>query len=187
MRPRMWPRRPVYFPRMWALPLVLLAGLFAWSVGWVGVWSHPIAGHALAVDGDTLRIGGQRVRLTGIDAPELDQTCRDGSSNEWRCGEAARTFLVALLKGRDATCARSGRDVYGRTLATCTIEGRDVGAQLVAAGWALSDIGYPREEADARAAQLGIWSGSVVLPADWRRSHGVPADPFWEWIRSWFQ
>jgi endonuclease YncB( thermonuclease family) len=156
-----------------------------------GIWldgaGPPLTGRAAVTDGDTLRLGGQRVRLTGLDAPELDQTCVDAGGKEWPCGTRARQFLADLLKTGEVTCQRSGRDAYRRVLATCMMDSEDIGAKIVATGWAVADFRYGAEEAQARTAGRGIWTGSFVLPAEWRRSRGPAAPGLLEWIRSWFQ
>jgi endonuclease YncB( thermonuclease family) len=156
-----------------------------------GLWfdgaGPPLIGRAQVTDGDTLRLAGQRVRLTGLDAPELDQTCVGADGREWSCGAAARLFVAELLKGSDVNCRRSGRDVYRRVLASCTTDGQDIGARIVGAGWAVAEFGYGVEEGEARAARRGIWSGSFTAPAEWRHNHGVGTPSVWDWIRSWFQ
>src|SRR3569833_2030105 len=81
--------------------------------------SSPLAGHATAVDGDTLRLGGSRIRILGIDAPELSQDCTDRSGIDWPCGEVAREAMFSLLKGGDVICQPRGRDRYLRVLARC--------------------------------------------------------------------
>jgi len=188
MRHRVWGQRPRFSPRIWTIPLLLGLGAIMLTAAWLDRWPNQIQGRATAVDGDTLRIGDQRVRLMRLDAPELDQTCVDGNGAEWACGTAARSFLADLLKRDSITCARSGRDVYGRVLAACNLGEEDIGAHIVAAGWAVADFDYLAEEGRARAGRLGIWAGSFVPPAEWRRSRGndVPAG-IWGWIRSWFQ
>jgi endonuclease YncB( thermonuclease family) len=131
------------------------------------------AGAARVVDGDSLEMAGRRVRLYGIDAPEAVQTCKDGAGAEWRCGEAAREALSGLLDGHVARCESRGTDRYGRTLATCAVAGTpDLGAWMVAAGWAVAYDGrqrvYLAEESLARAAKRGLWGGAFERPADWR-------------------
>src|SRR5690606_39154980 len=86
----------------------------------------PIGGTATAGDGDSLRLGGERVRLLGIDAPELDQTCGRAGGGIWACGEAARRRLAELVAGVAVSCRPAGRDRYRRVLATCTAAGADV-------------------------------------------------------------
>jgi endonuclease YncB( thermonuclease family) len=142
----------------------------------------PLVGHAEAVDGDTLRLGRTRIRLAGLDAPELRQTCTDASGGSWPCGAAARDFVVDQLRSGDVFCAPSGRDIYRRTLAACTIAGIDLGHAIVDAGWAVGDLDYSVQQLSARGAARGIWSGNFVAPADWRRTHGTDTFDFWTWL-----
>jgi endonuclease YncB( thermonuclease family) len=153
----------------------------------------PISGEAMAVDGDTLRLEGQRIRLIGIDAPELEQTCSDAAGREWACGEKAQTALAAQLASGPLRCDPDGHDKYGRTLAYCSIGGSDLGAAMVRAGLAVSYPDYGAEEADARAARRGVWQGRFVMPREWRASGGnatAADDPprdwvtgLWNWLR----
>ena len=142
---------------------------------------RPIAGRAEVTDGDTLRIAGTRIRILGIDAPELAQTCTDASGKDWPCGAEAKAFVVGLVARQDLSCSLRGTDVYGRSLGTCMVGGQDLGQAVMVAGWAVSDGGYVAEEAGARAAGRGIWSGSFIAPAEWRRSHGEGGNGF-DWL-----
>ena len=77
-------------------------GAMAWCVAmlWVSsVSAQQLQGAARVVDGDTLRVAGERVRLFGIDAPEIGQPCRDGGD----CGAQSKAHLEALIGGRDVT------------------------------------------------------------------------------------
>jgi endonuclease YncB( thermonuclease family) len=167
--------------------LVVACVIVALAVGY-SLLKPPVTirGHAEIVDGDTLRIGDSRIRLTGLDAPELDQTCTDANDEHWDCGMDAKTFVIGLLAKRTATCISSAHDVYGRSLARCDAGQGDIGAAIVASGWAIADGGYGAEAADAKSKKLGIWSGAFVSPAEWRRSHGVRTPGLWDWITSWF-
>ncbi|QRG07534.1 thermonuclease family protein [Xanthobacter dioxanivorans] len=128
-------------------------------------------GAAYAVDGDTLDVAGARVRLAGIDAPELKQECvRDRRS--WPCGEVARRVLEESLKGA-VSCAGNGRDPYGRIVARCTVGGQDLADHMVREGLAVAYRGrdYAGSEAQAQAARRGIWAGSFQPPAEYRSDH----------------
>lgn len=130
-----------------------------------------IIGNAFAVDGDTLVVDGRRVRLKGLDAPEMSQTCQR-SSIAYRCGEEARAALRALIAGEKVSCLGRNFDRYERLLATCTVQGNDIGADLVRRGLAVSYGSYLEEETEARAARRGVWAGPFETPQDWRRRHG---------------
>ena len=128
-------------------------------------------GIAVVTDGDTVRLNGSPIRLKGIDAPEMRQSCRrDGRA--YPCGEVAKTALVDRLADRTLTCRITGRDRYQRALASCAVEGEDIGAWLVERGLAVGYGGeYGREEARARARRVGVWAGEFQRPTDWRREN----------------
>jgi len=146
-----------------------------------GAVYHPpaastLAGFATVIDGDTLRIGGEKIRISGIDAPELQQNCRDAQGRDWACGRAARQRMAALIHGREVSCTARGRDRYGRMLAVCAAGGTaDLGGALVRAGYALDYRRYTSDylaaEHAARAERRGIWQGKFEPPEDWRRRH----------------
>ena len=89
--------------------------------------SHqPITGPARITDGDTLRIGNERIRLFGIDAPEMKQSCNDDRGARYACGEVARDALRRHVGGAPVTCEPVDRDRYGRTVARCYARGEDL-------------------------------------------------------------
>ncbi|MDQ0471019.1 thermonuclease family protein [Labrys wisconsinensis] len=125
-------------------------------------------GRAYVIDGDTLALGSERLRLVGIDAPELGQSCEAGGIAV-PCGRRAREALRALVTA-GVRCEGHGRDVYHRVLATCTAGAGDLGARMVADGQAVADGCCWAEEAAARRARRGIWAGAFERPAAWRRA-----------------
>ncbi len=135
-----------------------------------------LAGRGRAVDGDTLELGGARVRLWGIDAPEARQRCR-ASGRWWSCGGLA----TAALRSRSGNvqCERRGKDAYGRVLAVCFERGEDINGWMVSEGWALAyrrfAADYVENEDRAREAGKGMHRGEFVNPWDWRR--GVRLKP----------
>lgn len=146
-------------------------------------------GAARAADGDSLRVGADRVRLVGLDAPELDQVCWRSDGSEWACGRDAQRLLSDLVAGGNVACAPLGTDKFGRTLARCEVAGTDLGAAVVSAGLAISRDDYGREESEARGARRGIWEGRFVDPRTWR-DEGPSDDPglgpleqLWTWLR----
>jgi endonuclease YncB( thermonuclease family) len=136
-------------------------------------------GRIAVVDGDTIRVGGETVRLFGIDAPERDQTCRRPDGTVWRCGDWAGTEARRLFQGKRAACAAQGTDQYGRTVAICTVDGRDMGEVLVTAGYARAYLRYSdrylETEKAAVVAGRGIFGSDMAAPEDHRAaSRPVP-------------
>ena len=151
------------------LAALILAALLIGAV-LLGRRPEILAGHARAIDGDTLELGGTRLRLVGMDAPELDQTC-DKDAGAHRCGEAAREALRGLIGRAAVECRISGRDRFGRGLAVCQTLGEDLGRILVARGLAVSFGRYEAEERQAERLRLGLWDGRFDRPSEWRRAH----------------
>ena len=130
--------------------------------------NEPVSGPARVLDGDTLDVAGTRVRLEGIDAPELGQTCAARNGGTWRCGSAAAIALERMIGNGPVDCSTQGTDKYGRALALCRAGGRDINADMVRAGLAWAFVKYSSRfvetEAEARRAGVGIWQ-AVTDPA----------------------
>ena len=128
------------------------------------------------IDGDTLKIGDVRMRLRGIDAPEINQFCQDERDVRWSCGARARDALLAFVGQGDLACVDDGVDKYRRMLTHCSAHAiDDIGAALVTAGWAINldnrgDGYYLREQEEAKREKRGIWRGAFQQPAAWRAS-----------------
>ncbi|SCX95533.1 thermonuclease family protein [Microvirga guangxiensis] len=152
--------------------LVIALALAAGSVVVLKPNERSLEGRAQVTDGDTIRIGEARIRLKGIDAPEMEQTCsRAGRS--YRCGDMARRALIDMVSGENVQCRAAGRDRYQRILARCTVKGSDIGARMVEDGWAVSyGRDYDLQEMRAQSRSVGLWSGEFERPQDWRRSRG---------------
>lgn len=140
---------------------------------------QTLVGDASAADGDSLTLGGQRVRLFGIDAPELDQTCeKDGAA--WSCGAAAKAQLAQLVSGQRVECRGQGADQYGRTLAVCSVGYGEINRIMVEQGWALAyrqySEAYIAEELRAKTGRRGIWASNFVRPSEYRQAK-MPAAP----------
>jgi endonuclease YncB( thermonuclease family) len=130
---------------------------------------------ATAIDGDSIRTANEEIRLIGIDAPELYQTCRDERGSEWACGREAHSFLRSLVSRGALTCTSNSTDRYGRKLAICSAGPiADVGEAMVRAGYAVNFMEgrYAAAEAEARSAKRGIWRGTFERPQEWRRRTG---------------
>ncbi|MEQ8348935.1 MAG: thermonuclease family protein [Sneathiellaceae bacterium] len=153
--------------------LVLIVILWSFPAG--AARDRPVlAGRASVIDGDTLEIHGERIRLSGIDAPEASQQCQTAAGAAWPCGRRAAQALDARIGSRVVSCQTQSRDRYGRFIATCHLETVDLGAWLVRNGWALAyrrySTDYVDEEHAARVDRAGIWAGAFVAPWVYRAS-----------------
>lgn len=137
-----------------------------------------VIGRASVVDGDTLEIQGERIRLWGVDAPESRQVC-NRPSGEYRCGQTAANQLDRWIAGRTVICVEDSRDRYRRMVARCEVGGEDIGGWLVRRGYALrypeyAGSAYLGQEFAARRDRAGVWAGTFDYPWDWRRARRNP-------------
>ena len=136
-------------------------------------YAEPIAGQATVIDGDTIEVHGERIRLNGVDAPESRQDCERADGSVYRCGKDAAFALSDFIARGTVFCERRGVDRYKRTIAVCQVRGDDIGAWLVRTGHALAfrrySTDYVPEEAVAENAKAGMWQGRFVPPWDWRK------------------
>jgi len=104
-----------------------------------------ITGKPRIVDGDTIHIGDTKIRLHGIDAPEMKQTCRTSKGEEQLCGVLAKQVLEKLIRDQDVTCKGDTRDRYRRLIAVCFVGNQDLNAEMVREGWALAYRRYSKD------------------------------------------
>jgi len=144
-----------------------------------------VSGVASVIDGDTIEIHGQRIRLDGIDAPESSQPC-DVAGKPWRCGQASANALAEYIGRRTVTCEPRSHDRYGRLVAACSVGGAGISAWMVREGWAVAYRRYSQDfvadEAEARTAKRGIWRSVFTVPWEWRAQrraggHGAGTRP----------
>ncbi len=137
-----------------------------------GANAGNLLGQASVIDGDTLEIHGQRIRLHGIDAPESGQTCTGGGKT-YRCGQKAALALSDKIGQQTVRCEQRDTDRYGRVVAVCRIGAEDLNARMALEGWALAYREYSSDyvwaEDAAKQAHKGIWAGEFELPWDWRK------------------
>lgn len=158
--------------------LCVAAGMVLLVAGFQGISraaedATSLVGVAAVIDGDTLEIHGQRIRLHAIDAPESDQTCVRTDGSQWRCGQRAALELADKIGRGTVSCLGKDRDRYRRVVAVCHLHGEDLNRWMVSEGWAVAyrryGLDYVDDEDAARSAGTGIWSGAFTMPWDWRR------------------
>lgn len=152
----------------------LIVGLFG-----APATATPLVGVPSVVDGDTIEMHGQRIRLSGIDAPESAQLCLDAAWKKYRCGQKASLALADFLKShRPTSCIEVDRDQFRRMVAVCTAGGVDIGEWMVRRGYTLdwprySAGFYTKAQNEAQAAKRGMWDGSFERPWEWRKQMTV--------------
>lgn len=153
-----------------AIWIALVASL---GIGVTDCMSAPaIQGTASVIDGDTIEIRGERIRLDAIDAPESSQLCLDAASKRYRCGQKSALALADMIGRSVVSCKPKGRDRYKRVIAVCFKGETNLKAWMVFQGWAVAYRKYgddyiPQEE-EARLARRGIWAGYLEMPWEWR-------------------
>ena len=126
------------------------------------------------VDGDTIYLNGEKIRFTGIDTPELKQTClKDGINAP--CGVTARQILIDKIGNNTVVCISEGKDQYKRTLAECFVNNESLSSYLVRNGYAFAYRKYSKkfiiDEEYAKDNQKGMWSMDFQYPWDYRKNN----------------
>ena len=125
------------------------------------------------VDGDTIHLNGEKIRFTGIDTPELKQTClKEGI--KYSCGVTAKQILIDKIGNNNVECISEGKDQYKRTLAECFVNNESLSGYLVRSGYAFAYRRYSKkfipDEDFARINKIGMWSMKFDYPWDYRKS-----------------
>lgn len=153
-----------------------LIGLAGWALALAlapCAKADRLSGTASVVDGGTIQVNGELIRLIDIDVPGREDFCVQAVGDAaWRCGEQASVALLNLIGSAIVTCKTEALDQFGRRLGRCAIAGHDVAAALAEGGWAI-----PAQDCEckairaaalsAQAQQLGIWTRPFALP--WER------------------
>ena len=133
------------------------------------------------IDGDTWDVGGVRVRLYGIDAPEQDQACQRRNGETWACGAWVTQKVRATYAGKTARCTELAQDRYGRVVARCRIGGLDAGKSIVSEGLAFAyrryAMDYDLDEKSAAVNDRGLHASRVQDPAAFRANRSNAPQP----------
>ena len=129
------------------------------------------ASHVTVVDGDTIKLRDVKIRFSGIDAPEINQTCV-ASEGKVACGKISKDILIAKVTNNKISCSDEGKDVYGRILGECFVNGESLSSYLVREGFAFAyrkySNKYIKDEEYAKFNNLGMWSMEFEYPWDYR-------------------
>ena len=126
------------------------------------------------IDGDTIHLNGKKIRFTGIDSPELKQTCiKDGI--EKPCGLTSKQLLINKIGNNNVECISQGRDQYKRILAECFVNNESLSSYLVISGYAFAYRKYSKkfvkDEDYAKVNSLGMWSMKFEYPWNYRKNN----------------
>ena len=137
-------------------------------------YCHTNAQNVQITDGDTIKINGEKIRFSGIDTPEMKQTCiENGIINP--CGVMAKKILMDKISNNEVVCISEGKDQYKRTLAECFVNDESLSSYLVRSGYAFAYRRYSKkfiaDEEYAKSNKIGMWSMKFDYPWDWRKKN----------------
>ena len=125
------------------------------------------------IDGDTIILHSEKIRLYGIDTPEKKQKCKDKNGLSYLCGVVATNELKKIISSGQLFCRKKATDRYGRSISICYVNGVNINSLMVKNGWALAyrkySMDYIDEEKEAKDKKMGIWIGKFLAPWKWRK------------------
>ena len=137
-------------------------------------YGKTIYGKAKIIDGDTIHIGNNKIRLHAIDAPETKQRCIK-NGKKWSCGLESTKFLKNLIGNDQIQCNTNGLDRYNRHIGVCYKNNIDLNSEMVINGWAIAyryySLDYIKEEEIAKSKKIGIWIGEFEEPYEFRKKN----------------
>ena len=150
--------------------LVISVSVLVFLFSYIDVKSQDIK----ITDGDTIRINDEKIRFSGIDTPELRQTCLK-QGIEVPCGIEAKQILIDKIADNKIVCIREGKDQYKRSLAECFVNDESLSSYLVKSGYAFAYRRYSKkfiaDENFARTNKIGMWAMEFDYPWDWRKKN----------------
>jgi endonuclease YncB( thermonuclease family) len=135
--------------------------------------ADEIKGFSKVIDGDTVHINDNKIRLHGIDAPEKRQTCIK-FGQEYNCGTESTEALLKKIEKKPIICkVELNKDRYGRFIGVCFVEEINLNKWMVRNGHAVAYRRYSKEyiqdEEYAKKEKIGLWSGTFLEPEKWRK------------------
>ena len=139
--------------------------------------SEVRANNLRIIDGDTIELNGEKIRFSGIDTPELKQTCiKNEHGIYWlfHCGKFVKDILVKKIGNNIINCEREPeKDFFGRTLGECFVNNESLSKFLVRNGYAFAFVKYSKkfveDEKYAKKNNLGLWAMEFEYPWDFRK------------------
>ena len=146
--------------------------------------AEEISGVPRIVDGDTVYIKEYKIRLEGIDAPEMKQKCKKEKLKissfigftfykDYNCGKVSKKNLESKVDRSKIKCIFYSKDRYERYLAKCYKDKINLNKWMVRNGHAVAYRRYSKEyipdEDFAKENKLGLWQGKFLSPEKWRK------------------
>ncbi len=143
--------------------------------------ASEIVGFPQVIDGDTIHIKSFKIRLEGIDAPEMKQKCKKPYlqimiftfQKDYYCGQISKKKLIQKIENKQVQCIVSGKDRYKRYLAKCLKGKINLNRWMVRNGYAVAYRKYSKlyilDENFAKEEKLGLWRGTFIKPEKWRK------------------
>lgn len=144
---------------------------------------EKIEGVPSVTDGDTIKINGNKIRLFGIDAPEVKQSCKKpfisfsfyNLYKKYNCGVISTEKLRDKVSNKKISCLISNKDRYGRFIGECFYNKLNLNSWMVKNGYAVAYLKYSKkfvaQENQAKKNKLGIWQGPFINPWEWRKKN----------------
>lgn len=142
--------------------------------GGINPFDYPsMTGNASVVTGSVIKVRGIYVKLLGIEAPDLDQSCSDQYGRSYACGKRAKSWLQDYINNAEVKCHILGNIVKRRATGVCFLGDYDIAAVIANAGWAVAHTKntdmYIAYEDQAMGNKRGLWEGKFYRPHDWRK------------------
>jgi len=154
--------------KIWIFKLLIFFAIFYCPI----TLAESIVGKATIIDGDTIHIGNNKVRLYGIDAPEINQTCTINKII-WECGFESSQALESIISEKEVQCEIVDIDRYKRFVAICFVKNINLSQYMVLSGWAIAYLYYSDDFIDdekiAKKNNVGIWQGKFQEPYLFRK------------------
>lgn len=149
------------------LTLLVIFIISTFHIAHAGMKGKPVI-----VDGDTIIIDNNAIRLEGIDAPEAGQKCNKASRRKWSCGKEAVKVITNIIDGKTVRFKSVGTDDFNRTIATCYVGDTNINATMVRLGYAWAfrkySTNYIEDEEFAKKQNKGIWQAKTETAWDYR-------------------
>ena len=173
----------MFFTKRKAIILIIICSIF-FILTYNDVRSEEIkeiSGNAKIIDGDTIKINSKKIRLYGIDAPELKQKCKKPYltiifftfTKDYPCGKISTQKLQKKINNKVITCKILDVDRYKRLIGECYKRNLNLNSWLVSNGYAVAYRKYSKKyisnEINAKNEKKGLWQGKFEMPWDFRR------------------